>query len=269
MAPMPVPPESGGDDDVRARPQGLRLSDAEGIAADRLDGAAEGSLQEALAVAEADEAGYTAPHPADGIGAVGEGYASGPLVRLIDERSADGGRPRTRKPLDAFSPMPAPPALDVGIALATPARSAPPQPLFGPEIASDGAPASMAREDWPSENWPSADRPSADWQGFAGDGRPEPSALAAPTHLPEADPVHGMEPLTSALDAAVRLAADANVAAEALDALRRMLEHKQQLDRRLPQPAPGPAPTPADYGAGSDGVCARCVSAAVAVAAVC
>jgi hypothetical protein len=77
MAPMPVPPESGGDDDVRARPQGLRLSDAEGIAADRLDGAAEGSLQEALAVAEADKAGYAAPHPADGIGAVGEGYARG------------------------------------------------------------------------------------------------------------------------------------------------------------------------------------------------
>ena len=90
MAPMPVPPESGGDDDVRARPQGLRLSDAEGIAAERLDGAAEGSLQEALAVAEADKAGDAAPHPADGIGAVGEGYASGPLVRLIDERSAEG-----------------------------------------------------------------------------------------------------------------------------------------------------------------------------------
>lgn len=250
MAPMPVPPESGGDDDVRARPQGLRLSDAEGIAADRLDGAAEGSLQEALAVAEADKAGYAAPHPADGIGAVGEGYASGPLVRLIDERSADGSRPRTRKPLDAFSPMPAPPVLDVGIALATPARSARPQPLFAPE--SDGAPASVGSKDWPSENWPSADRPSADWHGFAGDGRPGPSALAAPMHLPEAGPVHGMEPLTSALDAAVRLAADANVAAEALDALRRMLEHKQQLDRRLPQPA-GPAPTPADYGAGSDG----------------
>jgi hypothetical protein len=62
-----------------------------------------------------------------------------------------------------------------------------------------------------------------------------------------------MEPLTSALDAAVRLAADANVAAEALDALKRMLEHKQQLDRRMPQPAPGPAPAPADYGAGSVG----------------
>ena len=40
MAPMPVPPADGGDDDpVSGLQQGLRLSDVEGIAARRLDGA--------------------------------------------------------------------------------------------------------------------------------------------------------------------------------------------------------------------------------------
>ena len=39
-----------------------------------------------------------------------------------------------------------------------------------------------------------------------------------------------MEPLASALDAAVRLATDASVAAEALENLNRLLQHKQQLE---------------------------------------
>ena len=69
--------------------------------------------------------------------------------------------------------------------------------------------------------------------------RPEPQP-AAPTLCRSAGAAQACEPLTSALDAAVRLAADANVAAEALENLKRLLEHKQQLESRLPQPA-GPA----------------------------
>jgi len=43
-------------------------------------------------------------------------------------------------------------------------------------------------------------------------------------------PAPGIEPLASALDAAVRLAADASVAAEALEKLKVLLQHKQQLE---------------------------------------
>jgi hypothetical protein len=64
-----------------------------------------------------------------------------------------------------------------------------------------------------------------------------------------------VEPLTSALGAAVRLAADANVAAEALENLKRMLEHKQRVENQLPQLAVGHAPVPAsDYTEASEAV---------------
>ena len=51
-----------------------------------------------------------------------------------------------------------------------------------------------------------------------------------------------MQPLASALDAAVRLAADASVAADALENLKQLLEHKQRLESQLPQSAAGRAP---------------------------
>jgi hypothetical protein len=51
-----------------------------------------------------------------------------------------------------------------------------------------------------------------------------------------------MQPLASALDAAVRLAADASVAADALENLKQLLEHKQRLESQLPQMAVGRAP---------------------------
>jgi hypothetical protein len=62
--------------------------------------------------------------------------------------------------------------------------------------------------------------------------------------VPDALPTRSIEPLTSALDAAVRLAADASVAAEALENLKRLLEHKQQLESQLPHLAASSAPAP-------------------------
>ena len=59
---------------------------------------------------------------------------------------------------------------------------------------------------------------------------------SSPEHLPEAAPgVDTRQPLASALDMAAQLAADANVAAEALENLKRMLEHKHQLEKELLQ----------------------------------
>src|SRR2546421_103846 len=157
MAPMPVPPADGGDDDpVSGLQQGLRLSDVEVIAARRLDGAAEGSLGEALAIAAAANAGDAAPQMED-----------------------DG------------------------------------EPLF---------------------------MPTEDRQGVLA---APPAAPAMARSLEEATAAQSIEPLTNALDAAVRLAADASVAAEALENLKRLLERKQQLESQLPHLAAASQPTSA------------------------
>ena len=226
MAPMPVPPDPGGDDDVPELQQSLRLSDAEGIAAQRLDGAAEGSLKEALAIAPAGDAGNAGPQLADRIAEVGESFAAGPLVRLIDARFAEAGRTQIREPHDAFSPMPRPPVLDLGVVIVMPAHSAPPPTFAAAEIAGGSEPACT---------------PTQDRHGFAGETSP--ASAVAPS--PDAAAAQSMQPLASALDAAVRLAADANVAAEALENLKRMLEHKQQLESQLLQRAAGPVLAPA------------------------
>jgi len=227
MAPMPVPPADGGDDDsVSGLQQGLRLSDVEGIAARRLDGA-EGSLGEALAIAAPANAGDAAPQATDAVGAVGESFASEPLVPLIDARSPEVGRTLARKPLDAFSPMPMPPVLDVGVAVVTPAESVAPPAVAAPEIADDGEPLFM---------------PTEDRQGVLADTPAAPAMARSPE---EATAAQSIEPLTNALDAAVRLAADASVAAEALENLKRLLERKQQLESQLPHLAAGSQPTAA------------------------
>jgi hypothetical protein len=223
MAPMPLPPDSGGNDRVSGLQQGLRLSDAEGIAAERLDGATEGSLQEALAIASAEDVGDAQAHPAVDVRAAGKHFTAGPLVRLIDARFAEGGRTQLREP-DAFSPMPMPPLLDIGIALAAPIKhSSPPRAADASQVAAVDAPALG---------------PSEDWQGFARDAPP-----ATPTS-PDAAMMKRMQPLSSALDAAVRLAADANVAAEALENLKRLLEHKQQVERMMPESVSGTTRAP-------------------------
>ena len=94
--PVSVPSDPGGDDHVELQ-QGLRLSDAEGIAAERLDGAAEGSLKEALAIARTQDEEIVRLQLAD-IAEVGESFAAGPLVPLIDARFTEGGRTQVLEP---------------------------------------------------------------------------------------------------------------------------------------------------------------------------
>jgi hypothetical protein len=227
MVPMPVTPGDGGDDPVPGLPQGLRLSDAEEIAARRFDDVEEGSLGEALAVTSTADATDAGSQHTEALGVVGEGFASGSLIRLIDARLAEADRTPIGEPHFVFSPMARPPVLDVGIALVTPVADSVAPPVFAaPEVAGEDEPAL---------------KPSEDAQSAVADTLPAPAT--AP--LPDATAAQSIEPLTSALDAAVRLAADANVAAEALENLKRLLEHKQQMENQLQHVAAGSNPGPA------------------------
>jgi hypothetical protein len=217
-----VPPISGGEEDVSRLPTSLRLSDAEGIAAQRLDEADAGSLQKALAnVAAASAVDDRAPASTEaGEGVVDQCDSPQPLVRLIEARmSHAGGAPADIK-FSAYGAMPRLPPLELGIVLATPVE--PPHVLgpAEPDPAGDITPA-------PTPG------PDTDGQSLAAD---EPDEAAQPSPVPlVAEPA--IAPLASALDAAVRLAADASVAAEALENLKRLLEHKQELESHLPDPA--------------------------------
>jgi hypothetical protein len=140
------------------------------------------------------------------------------MVRRIEARGAEVSEAQADKLLDAFSPMPRPPAFDLGIEVASSVQSQQ-MATAAAEAVEDGA--------------VSEPEPSADARGFAAGPRAQPAAAAPPVTAPVTPPVtppKGIEPLASALDAAVRLAADASVAAEALENLKRLLQHKQQLD---------------------------------------
>jgi len=233
MVPNPVP---GGEEPTSTLPLGTpqttHLADAD--AAREL----EGSLKKPPSIARDEELAEVEPpqsatgHSAIGVGATDQGVALEPMVRRIEARGAEVSEAEADKLLDAFNPMPRPPAFDLGIEVA---QSAQPQQAAAAEAVGDGA--------------VSEPEPSADARGFAAGPRVQPAAAEPPvtepvtappvtappvTALPvTAPPVtapKGIEPLASALDAAVRLAADASVAAEALENLKRLLQHKQQLD---------------------------------------
>ena len=218
MVPNPVP---GGEEPTSTLPLGTpqttHLADAD--AAREL----EGSLKKPPSIARDEELAEVEPpqsatgHSAIGVGATDQGVALEPMVRRIEARGAEVSEAEADKLLDAFSPMPRPPAFDLGIEVA---QSAQPQQTAAAEAVGDGA--------------VSEPEPSADARGFAAGPRVQPAAAEPPVTEPvTAPPVtapKGIEPLASALDAAVRLAADASVAAEALENLKRLLQHKQQLD---------------------------------------
>ena len=213
MVPNPVP---GGEEPTSTLPLGTpqttHLADAD--AAREL----EGSLKKPPSIARDEELAEVEPpqsatgHSAIGVGATDQGVALEPMVRRIEARGAEVSEAEADKLLDAFNPMPRPPAFDLGIEVA---QSAQPQQAAAAEAVGDGA--------------VSEPEPSADARGFAAGPRAQPAA-APPPVTPPVTPPKGIEPLASALDAAVRLAADASVAAEALENLKRLLQHKQQLD---------------------------------------
>jgi hypothetical protein len=152
------------------------------------------------------------------------------MVRRIEQGSVDEGKARADQRFDAFSAMPRPPMLDLGREVAL--RLAPhPETTVAAAAMVEGAAAHEPE-------------PVAHAQAIAGERSSPPAAQDAPARAPVAA-AKGIEPLKTALHAAVRLAADASVAAEALENLNRLLQHKQQLEGlrsthvALAQPAEG------------------------------
>jgi hypothetical protein len=135
--------------------------------------------------------------------------------------------------------MPMPPVLDMGVPFALPTeRTAEPDAITDPasagehEGASSGAEAQVQAQA-PQEavlTPPETDDPEP--------AQPTTLAVTAPSAIAPAPsaPASKLQPLSSALDTAVKLAADANAAAAALENL------KQMLERRLPERSP-PRPT--------------------------
>ena len=194
-------------------PPGLPLAERERMAA---RGATQGLIEEGLGGRgpEATPAIAAEAVVAADLVAVGDGCATQPMVRRIEAGSVEGGEARAHQRIDALSAMPRPPLLDAGIEVAW--RPAPP-----PETtAAAAAPAEPAAAAEPE--------PSAHARGIAADRSLTPAPQDAPARA--SLPAKGMEPLASALDVAVRLAADASVAADALENLNRLLQHKQQLE---------------------------------------
>jgi len=233
MVPNPVP---GGEEPTSALLEGMPptidLPAAE--VAKARENCGNGSLSEASSAATHARARAGEPaRLALGIGAGGPGLTSQPMVRLIATHRAEVSEAQADRPLDAFSPMPRPPVLDLGIEVA---RS-----VGSPE-------ARMAAAETVADLATSEPEPSADPDGFESGPGALPAAgeppMKAPQTASKAAP-KGIEPLASALSAAVRLAADASVAAEALENLKRLLQHKQQLDglrsaqAALARPSPG------------------------------
>jgi hypothetical protein len=159
------------------------------------------------------------------------------MVRRIEAPAVDAPRAQADQLLDVFSPMPRPPVLDLGIEFATALA-----PQAVPAYESMAAAAETAERVEPgaealADGAAGADMAEAvatlgpgprDGQGLAGELRLQRAAPEPPARRPQA--ARGIEPLASALEAAVRLAADASVAAEALENLKRLLQHKQQLE---------------------------------------
>ena len=196
-APVPANGEDGND----ALSTGVRLADAERIASERLDGAAEGSLQEALAI-------VPAPRPA--------AFSLVERIELVDESLAAGTVTPPFEPTTEIQPSDQAPVVGD-------------EPEPSPTISTEGSDPIV-----PSESIAALSPPTADTVATEPAFEPPP-VPAADTPAAVAAP-DNVRPLSSALDAAARLAADANAAAEALANLKRLLE------RQLPNVAASPAP---------------------------
>jgi hypothetical protein len=202
-APVPANGEDGND----ALSTGVRLADAERIASERLDGAAEGSLKEALAI-------VPAPRPASSLVE---------RIELVDESLAAG----------TVTP-PFEPTTDVELSDRAPVVADEPEP--SPTISTEGSDPIVPSESIAAPSLPAADTVATElaFEPPPVPAADTPAAVAAP--VGEGGAPGNVRPLSSALDAAARLAADANAAAEALANLKRLLE------RQLPNVAASPAP---------------------------
>jgi hypothetical protein len=234
---MVLNPALGSDDPTLQLPLGVPPDEAQMVAPRAVDDGGDDALEQASP--------STAEPPAQRAKAFGGHiFVAEPIVPRLEALSAEASRSRADKPLDALSPMPKAPVLDLGIEFAI--RVA---PSGGPAEKPGDVPSDVASQETNDVASPepgeaaalgvmpeevaddiasSEPKPSAELQTLAAEPQ-SPSAIAQASRPPKKG-APGIEPLASALDAAVQLAADASVAAEALEKLKVLLQHKQQLE---------------------------------------
>ncbi len=218
-APPAQPPSDGETNHALELPTSLRLSDAEQIASQRLDGAADGSLKEALAIVPPNAPSSAALPLADRLEAVGDGQAAEPWAPYLDAHPA--AEASDQQPMAAQAPE---------LSEAAPVESRRATLSVEGAAALSSTAAEATADDGLTAN------PIEDFHAPGGDQ----SQIAAAALSPSVEVPEAVQPLASALDAATRLAADANAAAEALENLKRLLE------RQLPNVAESPAPAAAE-----------------------
>jgi hypothetical protein len=275
MSSAPFPSNDGSEPDDATPATGLRLKDAEKIAADRLEGG-DGSLQEALAGVVANsprdeiesltdrigaaQAGYVGPteatalpFPAETAGAGATRDSSGqallglrewgearatvaaeladmqsqPLFLQSEQQQLGGGTHWQPAQQDAepYHPAEDQSAQTIALepaAIAEPPRTEPPLPEARPP--EPPRPLSLnARLQAPLPEEPPAEEPL-----------PEPPRPEPPRAQPLSETT--VTPIATALDAAAKLAADADAAAAALQNLTRMLQAHQRPASMIPSP---------------------------------
>jgi hypothetical protein len=245
---MVLNPVPGGEDPTLQLPLGVPPDEPQKVAPGGLDSGGDDALEEASpsTVAPVD---IEPSQLAKDNGAGGDTFAAAPMVPRIE--ALEGSRSEADKPPEALSAMPKAPVLDLGIEFAirvAPSDVAADEPDRATEVASqepsevaepgEVAPAEasevgsqevMVMPEEAARNLAPAPKPSVKVLALP----TEPRAPSAIAQMPAREPQRaapGFEPLASALDAAVRLAADANVAAEALEKLKVLLQHKHQLE---------------------------------------
>jgi len=219
--PAPMPSDDRENNHALEPMAGVRLGDAERIASERLDGAADGSLKEALAIVPPSEPSSAGLPLTDRIEAVAASRAEEPEAPSFDVTLA--GEASDQQPIAVEAPelSTVVPAEGVGAAWVEERAEEP-----SATVATAAADAGIEAESGDDFHTPADDTPQP----------------AAAVPAPSAGPPQSARPLASALDAAARLAADANAAAAALENLKRLLE------RQLPSIPDSPAPAAAEAG---------------------
>ncbi len=232
------PPDAGMDAFDPPQPRGLRLGDAETIAADRLDDTGDGSLKEALgdvSVTDPDEGVARLSERIDAVRESFEENSQTPPLTLrkpgvVVTEALDLGslglrqwipapqpEPMTVEPTPQSEPMTAEPAPEPMIAETEeylPEYMSQPLPEYADSLA-DHSPAAT-----PTTN------------------AEPPANVLEPAHAgPGIEATQTTAPLSSAVDAAAKLMADASAAAEALENLQRLLQ-QQQAARFVPPQVP-------------------------------
>ena len=262
MSYAPFPSNDGSDQQDPARVTGLRLRDAQQIAADRLDGGGDGSLKDALA----DVIANGTPRDdierlTDRIGAAQAAYiapSDAPTLPFLAEGPNFGFGGEKKEQTLAGLPQWSEARATVAAELADMQS----QPLF---LQTDQQQLGGGTHWQPTEQdaepyHPVQQEPAPTFVAEAAPvfepplpaaSLPEPPLPAAPLPEPPVAPSDpAIAPINTALDAAAKLAADADAAAAALESLTRMLQAHRRPASTIPAPQdvaqrPVSAPRPA------------------------